>query len=201
MTGARRSSAGPTTRSPRTAGGPATSACVTRYRATNTYDAATRHADRRRRSRARPSTTNRTTTPTSSGTAARSTPSRRTRSPTRTARGSSRRSSSGRHGPRPPIVPATTVTYTSNWPHEALVGNRPTGEAIVWTGVSIIMLLGGIGVHGVVVRLAQARARRSTTVPDNDPLLGSMPTPSQRALVKYFWIVAGADPRADRAWA
>src|SRR5688500_18218616 len=41
--------------------------------------------------------------------------------------------------------PNDTVTYTSNWPHEELVGNRPTGEAIVWTGVSILMLLGGIG--------------------------------------------------------
>ncbi len=38
-----------------------------------------------------------------------------------------------------------TVTYTSNWPHEPLVGNRPTGEAVVWTGVSIIVLLAGIG--------------------------------------------------------
>ena len=41
--------------------------------------------------------------------------------------------------------PDQTITYTSNWPHEPLVGNRPTGEAVVWTGVSIILLLAGIG--------------------------------------------------------
>src|SRR5687767_11593632 len=41
--------------------------------------------------------------------------------------------------------PADDITYTSNWPHETLVGNRPTGDAIVWTGVSIILLLAGIG--------------------------------------------------------
>src|SRR4029079_1328486 len=32
------------------------------------------------------------------------------------------------------------VTYTNNWPYESLVGNRPTGDTVVWTGVSIIML-------------------------------------------------------------
>jgi nitric oxide reductase subunit B len=36
------------------------------------------------------------------------------------------------------------VSYTHNWPYEPLVGNRPTGETVIWTGVSIIMLLAGI---------------------------------------------------------
>ncbi|MFN7980875.1 MAG: cbb3-type cytochrome c oxidase subunit I [Vicinamibacterales bacterium] len=81
------------------------------------------------------------------------------------------------------------MTYTSNWPHEDLVGNRPTGEAIVWTGVSIILLLGGIGF------MASWHASRPpeppmTDLPAHDPLLGSTPTPSQRALLKYFWVVA-----------
>jgi nitric oxide reductase subunit B len=40
--------------------------------------------------------------------------------------------------------PDDKITYTHNWPHEPLVGNRPTGEAVVWTGVSIILLLAGI---------------------------------------------------------
>src|SRR5262249_5715847 len=40
--------------------------------------------------------------------------------------------------------PGQDVSYTQNWPHEPLVGNRPTGETIVWTGVSVIMLLAGI---------------------------------------------------------
>src|SRR4029453_19143875 len=40
--------------------------------------------------------------------------------------------------------PGDHVSYTQNWPHEPLVGNRPTGASVVWTGVSIIMLLAGI---------------------------------------------------------
>ncbi len=39
--------------------------------------------------------------------------------------------------------PTTDISYTSNWPPEPLIGNRPTGEAVVWTGVSVIVLLAG----------------------------------------------------------
>ena len=86
--------------------------------------------------------------------------------------------------------PGDTVTYTSNWPHEPLINNRPTGEAIVWTGVSIIVLLAGIG------GMAWWHASRKDEdplgeIPADDPLLRSTPTPSQRAVVKYFWTVCG----------
>src|SRR5207344_848563 len=40
--------------------------------------------------------------------------------------------------------PGEQISYTNNWPYEPLVANRPTGEAVVWTGVSIIMLLARI---------------------------------------------------------
>src|SRR4029078_13417870 len=86
--------------------------------------------------------------------------------------------------------PGDTVTYTSNWPHEPLIENRPTGEAIVWTGVSILMLLGGIGAMAFQYA-AQAPTPPAGPVPDNDPLLGSRLFPSQRAVLKYFWVVAG----------
>jgi nitric oxide reductase subunit B len=85
--------------------------------------------------------------------------------------------------------PGDSVTYTSNWPYEPLIDNRPTGEAIVWTGVSIILLLAGIGA------MAWWHASRHTDeplgeVPAHDPLLAVVPTPSQRAVVKYFWVVS-----------
>lgn len=85
--------------------------------------------------------------------------------------------------------PGDTVTYTSNWPHEPLVDNRPTGEAIVWTGVSIIVLLLGIGAMAFW-HATQPAATPAGDVPANDPLLGSRAFPSQLAVRKYFWTVA-----------
>ena len=85
--------------------------------------------------------------------------------------------------------PGDTVTYTSNWPHEPLVGNRPTGDTVVWTGVSIILLLAGIG----MMASYYASMREHAPLPEapaDDPLLTSAPSPSQRAVVKYFWVVA-----------
>src|SRR5207244_3164229 len=41
--------------------------------------------------------------------------------------------------------PGQSFTYTSNWPHEPLVGNVPTGDVFMWTFISIFVLLGGIG--------------------------------------------------------
>jgi nitric oxide reductase subunit B len=84
--------------------------------------------------------------------------------------------------------PGDTVSYTSNWPHEPLVGNRPTGDAIVWTGVSIIMLLAGIGLMAFW-HATQPGDPPDRLAPESDPLLGAASFPSQRATRKYFWTV------------
>ena len=84
--------------------------------------------------------------------------------------------------------PGETVTYTSNWPHEPLIGNVPTSDSLIWTGVSILLLLAGIG--GLAFWHAARRNEEPTAeVPERDPLLGTAPTPSQLATIKYFWIV------------
>ncbi|MEW5842777.1 MAG: nitric-oxide reductase large subunit [Bacteroidota bacterium] len=86
--------------------------------------------------------------------------------------------------------PNDEITYTNNWPHEELVANNPTGEAVVWTGVSIILLLAGIG--GMIwYNGSQEKEKPYGDVPANDPLLGSVLTPSQKAVIKYFWVVTG----------
>ena len=41
--------------------------------------------------------------------------------------------------------PDSEISYTHNWPPEELVGNKPTGNLLIWTGVSIILLLIGVG--------------------------------------------------------
>ncbi len=85
--------------------------------------------------------------------------------------------------------PGGRVTYTQNWPHEPLIGNEPTGSAIVWSVISFVLLLAGIG--GMVWYFAsQPRVISDELVPERDPLLGLEPTPSQRATLKYFFVVA-----------
>ncbi|MGA9120912.1 MAG: cbb3-type cytochrome c oxidase subunit I, partial [Bacteroidota bacterium] len=85
--------------------------------------------------------------------------------------------------------PNSSITYTSNWPHEPLIGNEATGDAIVWTGVSIIVLLGGIGAMAWYFG-SQKREVPAEVHPDTDPLFSHVSTPSQRAVLKYFWTVA-----------
>jgi adenylate cyclase len=85
--------------------------------------------------------------------------------------------------------PGGDVTYTQNWPHEPLIGNQPTGGTIVWSVISFFLLLAGIG--GMVWYFAsQPRSEAEDLLPDSDPLLGLKPEPSQRATVKYFFVVA-----------
>ena len=80
-------------------------------------------------------------------------------------------------------------TYTSNWPHEPLIGNRPTGDTIVWTGVSIIVLLAGIS--GMAWWYASKRSEEEEPAPpESDPLSLWEATPSQKATIKYFWVVS-----------
>ena len=85
--------------------------------------------------------------------------------------------------------PNDTVSYTHNWPHEPLVGNRPTGESVLWTGVSIIMLLAGICAM-VWWYAAQKAEEPVAAVPKADPLGTWKATPSQRATLMYFWVVS-----------
>jgi len=40
--------------------------------------------------------------------------------------------------------PGTSHSYTNNFPYDPLAGNRPSGAALLWTGISFIFLLGGI---------------------------------------------------------
>jgi nitric oxide reductase subunit B len=83
----------------------------------------------------------------------------------------------------------TNLSYTSNWPHEPLVGNTMSTSAAMWSMVSIILLLAGIAamlwLHG------RGSDEEPAQVPKADPLLGAKATPSMLATRKYFFIVIG----------
>ncbi len=47
--------------------------------------------------------------------------------------------------------PGKNYSYTNNWPYEPMVGNRPSTEAYVWSALSLITLLSGLGLILFVV--------------------------------------------------
>jgi nitric oxide reductase subunit B len=81
------------------------------------------------------------------------------------------------------------LSYTSNWPHEPLVGNSLTASGAIWSMVSIVLLIGGIA--GMVWYHSANHQAPDPVAPASDPLLNARATPSMRATRKYFFAVAG----------
>src|SRR5215471_5111402 len=85
--------------------------------------------------------------------------------------------------------PGKVYSYTNNFPYDPLAGNVPTSDAVFWSAMSLLMLLGGIA----AVLFAFGRfdflgwhsdaQRRPAMLPHH-------PTPSQRAALKYFIVVS-----------
>jgi nitric oxide reductase subunit B len=79
------------------------------------------------------------------------------------------------------------LSYTSNWPHEPLVGNTLTAGSLLWSIASVVLLIAAIaamvwfhGRHPEVPDLA---------APARDPMLNAAATPSMKATRKYFFVV------------
>jgi len=86
--------------------------------------------------------------------------------------------------------PGSEITYTNNWPAETLIDNHPASGVVMWSMVSVIMLLAGVGALVWYTAVQRGRAEETHSFPDQNPLLGLRPTPSMRATIKYFWVVA-----------
>ncbi|OIO11963.1 MAG: nitric oxide reductase large subunit [Elusimicrobia bacterium CG1_02_63_36] len=84
--------------------------------------------------------------------------------------------------------PGTAHSYTNDWPHEPLIGNVPTPAAILWTGVSVFLLLAGIGAMVWFYARPGAEAEEHATPPTADPLLGLKLSGSQKATFAYFGV-------------
>jgi nitric oxide reductase subunit B len=84
--------------------------------------------------------------------------------------------------------PNDTVSYTSNWPSEPLVGNVPSAPTYMWTFISIFVMLAGIGALAWYYATSHTPGD-APVVPDSDPLKALQPTPSMKATAKYFWVV------------
>ncbi len=89
--------------------------------------------------------------------------------------------------------PGDDISYTSNWPHEPLVGNRPTASVLIWSLISIILLLAGIGAlvwyYARQYDVWRADMAPESGVAKSDIMDHATITPSMRATAKYFWLV------------
>lgn len=84
--------------------------------------------------------------------------------------------------------PDSNVTYTNNWPHEPLISNTPSAENLIWSLVSIILLIAGVG--ALIWAWAFLRKEHAEPVaPKQDPISLVKLTPSQRSLGKYLFVV------------
>ena len=92
------------------------------------------------------------------------------------------------------LRPDDTVTYTNNWPHEPLVANKPTSSIFIWTFISIVLLIAGIGALCWFFLREREEWQKDTEpppgYPDKSPIATVEPTASMRGVVKYIWIVA-----------
>ncbi|MCL6474449.1 MAG: nitric-oxide reductase large subunit [Firmicutes bacterium] len=84
--------------------------------------------------------------------------------------------------------PGSNVTYTNNWPHEPLIDNHPTSAIVLWSIISVVALLAGVG--GMVWYFAaRRREEQGDVVSEKNPLSSLQITPSMHATLKYFWTV------------
>ncbi len=82
--------------------------------------------------------------------------------------------------------PGLPISYTNNWPHEPLVGNQPSAATVVWSIVSIVLLLAGVGALVWWRAFRAGSEAPAVEPPATDPLAPLALTPSMRATAKYL---------------
>jgi len=89
--------------------------------------------------------------------------------------------------------PGKNYSYTNNWPYEPIAGNRPSTETYVWSALSLITLLSGLGLILFVVGkfdyLGWKGEGGVTHIMHPAPSVLKL-TPSQWATGSFFGIVA-----------
>lgn len=91
--------------------------------------------------------------------------------------------------------PGEVYSYTNNWPPEPLAANTPTPDALLWSVLSLIALLGGAGLLFFFIgrydllgwHRADTKGYELAFRPPDEVRL----TPSQRATAWYFLVVSG----------
>jgi nitric oxide reductase subunit B len=77
----------------------------------------------------------------------------------------------------------STITYTNNWPHEPLIGNVPSTANLLWSLISVVVLIAAIG--GLVYWQAYHQEDERLVTPALDPLDGVTVTASMKVTIAY----------------
>ena len=88
--------------------------------------------------------------------------------------------------------PGHNYSYTNNWPPEPRVQNEPTANVIVWSVLSLIALLGGIGLLFAAFgrwNILGWHGREQATLRFRTPGDVAL-TPAQRACAWFFFVMA-----------
>ncbi|MGH7934818.1 MAG: nitric-oxide reductase large subunit [Candidatus Binataceae bacterium] len=86
--------------------------------------------------------------------------------------------------------PGTEYSYTNNFPYDPAAGNAPTSGAILWSALSLIMLLGATAAVLFAFGRFDFLGWRRVGQHIHPHMLPGVVTPSQKATVKFFVIVA-----------
>ncbi|QKX07005.1 nitric-oxide reductase large subunit [Aquimarina sp. TRL1] len=81
------------------------------------------------------------------------------------------------------------ITYTSNWPYEPLINNTVSDDSLIWSGFSVILLLLCISLMVWYHIKSQHANEEQVEVPSINPLSSIVLVRSQKAVLKYFFIV------------
>src|SRR5207248_6004326 len=90
------------------------------------------------------------------------------------------------------LRPGRQYSYTNNWPPEPLVDNHVTADAVLWSVLSLIALLGGIGLLLAAFgrwNFLGWHGREQMTVSFRPPDRVAL-TPAQRACAWFFFVMA-----------
>ena len=85
--------------------------------------------------------------------------------------------------------PNKSYSYTNNFPYDPAVGNTPTGDAVLWSALSLIALLAGTAAVLFAFGRFNFLGWKGKTGHVHPQMIPGVITESQKATVKYFVIV------------
>lgn len=86
--------------------------------------------------------------------------------------------------------PGRSYSYTNNFPYDPMAGNTPTGDALLWSALSLIALLVGIAAVLFAFGKFDYLGWKGKSGHIHPQMLPGTTSASQKAVIKYFLVVA-----------